>query len=85
MLFALVFSGEGANNNVQDWNNDVPINPAGYWSVSPFLIRSDNWTGVPWIQARSGTITDPHVIENVTVDCGWKAVMGIQIDNCNDS
>ncbi|MFX1387118.1 MAG: NosD domain-containing protein, partial [Promethearchaeota archaeon] len=43
------------------------LKTSGYWSVPYIHIKNDNWsaTSVPWIQNRTGTWNDPHIIENV--------------------
>jgi len=48
------------------------IRSSGFWSVSYIYITNDNWSeyNVPWIQNRTGTWDDPHLIENVTVNAG---------------
>jgi len=51
---------------------ELPKNPktSGSWIVDYIHIKNDNWsaTDLPWIQNRTGSYQDPHVIENVTIN-----------------
>jgi len=86
-------------NNFQSPNQDFVINQedtfgiealkkAGFWDendVSYIHISADNWsaTNLPWIQNRTGSWSDPHLIENITID-GTGRSYGILIENSND-
>ncbi|MFX1499855.1 MAG: NosD domain-containing protein [Promethearchaeota archaeon] len=59
---------------------------SGYWpNCHRIYINNDNWsaTPLPWIQNRTGTWSDPHIIENVTIDAKGTG-SGIFIENSND-
>ncbi|MHA1147885.1 MAG: right-handed parallel beta-helix repeat-containing protein [Promethearchaeota archaeon] len=58
---------------------------SNYWTPNPIYITGDNWSasGAPWIQVGAGTISNPHIIENVTIDGGNQRSC-IQIENSND-
>ena len=61
---------------------------SGSWDendVAYIHIFADNWsaTELPWIQNRTGSWSDPHVIENVTIDSTGRPY-GILIENSND-
>jgi len=57
------YQGNEEENNVNNLKN------SGYWDVPYIHINNDNWsaTNVVWIQNRTGTWNDPHIIENVTI------------------
>ncbi|MFX1570683.1 MAG: NosD domain-containing protein [Promethearchaeota archaeon] len=62
------------------------LKKSGYWLNCPRIhINNDNWsaTPLPWIQNRTGIWSDPHIIENVTIDAGGSG-SGILIENSND-
>lgn len=64
------------------------LKKSGFWDendVSYIHIFADNWsaTDIPWIQNRTGTWSDPHIIENVTID-GAGREFGILIEDSND-
>ncbi len=59
-------------NRFESPKNDSQLKSAGFWPNCPQIyISYDNWSGppsLPWIQVRSGTKIDPHIIENVTIN-----------------
>ncbi|MBD3256702.1 MAG: hypothetical protein GF383_16530 [Candidatus Lokiarchaeota archaeon] len=61
------------------------LNSAGFWTPNYIHIKSDNWSisGDAWIQVRSGTSIDPHIIENVTIDATGRE-WGITIEDSED-
>ena len=57
-----------------------------FWPNCPRIhIYNDNWsaTDLDWIQNRTGTYDDPHIIENMTIT-GDGTGKGIFIDNSSD-
>jgi len=58
---------------------------SGNWEVSYIHINNDNWsaTELDYIQNRTGTPVNPHIIENVTIDAGG-SLDGILIENSNE-
>ena len=48
-------------------------------------IKNDNWsaTDLPWIQNHTGSWSDPHIIENVTIN-GQNSRSCILIEDSND-
>ena len=59
-----------SQNNIEI--DEEALKKAGFWNVNKIHIRFDNWSdnSLDWIQVRTGTWDDPHIIENVTVDGG---------------
>ncbi|MFX0070066.1 MAG: right-handed parallel beta-helix repeat-containing protein [Candidatus Hermodarchaeota archaeon] len=55
-----------------DKNNDLKsIKTSNFWlNCPPIHIDHDNWsaTDLEWIQNKTGTFDDPHIIENVTIN-----------------
>ena len=68
-------------------NLDSPtLKISDYWNNINFIhINNDNWssTDVDWIQSRSGTWDDPHIIENITINGGGSGSC-ILIENSNE-
>lgn len=60
--------------NFEKDNLDSPtLKISDYWNNINFIhINNDNWssTDFDWIQVRTGTWDDPHIIENVTINGG---------------
>ena len=73
------------NQTIIDNDRDLSIKVSGSWTIDHIFISSDNWsdTSLPWIQVRSGTVEDPHLIENVTLDAGGVG-NAIFISGCSD-
>jgi len=68
-------------------NLDSPtLKISDYWNNITFIhINNDNWssTDVDWIQNRTGTWDDPHIIENITINGGGSGSC-IIIENSNE-
>ncbi|KKM86770.1 hypothetical protein LCGC14_1275670 [marine sediment metagenome] len=76
------------NREIRDETNLKKPKSSEFWDendVSSIHISADNWsaTDLPWIQNQTGTWSDPHIIENVTID-GTGKTYGIFIENSND-
>ncbi|KKM96110.1 hypothetical protein LCGC14_1181430 [marine sediment metagenome] len=76
------------NREIRDETNLKKPKSFGFWdenNVSFIHISADNWsaTDLPWIQNQTGTWSDPHIIENVSID-GTGRPFGIFIENSND-
>ncbi|MFW9990189.1 MAG: NosD domain-containing protein, partial [Candidatus Odinarchaeota archaeon] len=88
---SLFLGGEFWNNfitkeNLQSPNNDSNLKSADFWPNCPSIhIINDNWSAMDfdWIQNRTGTLADPHIIENVTID-GEVSGFCILIENSID-
>jgi len=73
------------------YNNYKPIRlkKSDYWDENDLTlihIKNDNWTDTnfPWIQNRTGTWNDPHIIENVTIN-GSNSSWCIKIEDSNQN
>ncbi|MHA1499180.1 MAG: NosD domain-containing protein [Promethearchaeota archaeon] len=65
------------NLNSNRFEHKSDLNLSSYWILSPFSIDDNGGGDYTWIQARdedwcsgSGTLNDPYVIENITIDAG---------------
>ena len=69
--------------NELDDNNKNSLKYSDYWEISNIYITHDNWseTLLSWIQVNNGTESDPHVIENATINAIGS---GITIEDSND-
>jgi parallel beta-helix repeat protein len=87
-----VLNSEGLTNHFplikDDTLNTKSLRQSGFWDendVAYIHISADNWSAqdLPWIQNRTGTWEDPHVIENVTID-GTGREFGIKVENSKE-
>ncbi|TFF90707.1 MAG: hypothetical protein EU548_01620, partial [Promethearchaeota archaeon] len=97
LLIILNFSPKNSKNDdiIIDELNEQIINKkelkkpksSDYWdNIYRIHIKYDNWsaTDLPWIQNRTGTWDDPHVIENITISSNGIRD-GILIEDSNQS
>jgi parallel beta-helix repeat protein len=77
-------------NNQNVFNDKIEETPkiSKYWNeeeVHFIHIRNDNWseTDLDWIQNKTGTWNDPHIIENITINAGRYGI-GILIEDSSD-
>ncbi|MFX1502299.1 MAG: right-handed parallel beta-helix repeat-containing protein, partial [Promethearchaeota archaeon] len=88
---SLFLGGELGNNLSTDKildspNYDIKFKTAAFWSnCPPIHILNNNWSAkyFDWIQVRTGTLGDPHLIENVTINAGGSGFC-ILIENSSD-
>ena len=93
MIFALSISNyyifiiiDDASTENRDYATTKFLNLSAYWPNNPPIhIQNDNWSviALPWIQNRTGTYEDPHIIENVTINAGGSG-SAIIIENSGD-
>ncbi|MFX1238708.1 MAG: right-handed parallel beta-helix repeat-containing protein, partial [Promethearchaeota archaeon] len=95
-IFSLVIflSANFYNNPIQNETkqelSEFEINQpkvSKFWDeddVTFIYIKNDNWsaTDLEWVQNRTGSPTDPHIIENVTIN-GQGLYNCIKIENCS--
>ena len=76
----------GAKNEKEALFKEVKPKTSGYWKVD-YIHIDGNWTdaknNLDWVQGGDGSLGDPYIIENVTIDCGGSD-FGILIENSND-
>ena len=78
-------SGEVFLNEENSMKN---LKNSKYWDeeeVNFIHIKNDNWSAIDfdWIQNKTGTWNDPHIIENITINAG-KYGIGILIEDSSD-
>ncbi len=74
------------NSEENYYKEEIQPKNSGSWSTDYIHIFNDNWSasGAAWIQDASGTLYDPHIIENVTIDATGRA-WGILIENSEEN
>ena len=79
-------NGFSQNNSYDENIKLVDPKISKYWDTVQFIhIYYDNWSAndFDWIQNRTGSWSDPHIIENVTINAKNYRI-GILIENSND-
>ncbi|MFX1393399.1 MAG: nitrous oxide reductase family maturation protein NosD [Promethearchaeota archaeon] len=80
---------QGKNHGSVELREKTKIKSAGFWTLSPFVIDESGGGDYTWEEAAlqpwcngAGTLADPYIIENVTVNGGGSG-NGIEIRNSN--
>ncbi len=76
---------EECYKQTNDLKNPKPSDSWDEGEVNFIHIKNDNWSAIDfdWIQNKTGTWDDPHIIENITINAG-KYGIGILIEDSSE-